>query len=131
VIFVDTGAWFALLVPNDRDHAAAARWLGLNREPLITTDYVLDETLTLLKVRAETKRALDWGARMLAGELAGIERVAWNDFGQAWEMFCRFRDKGWSFTDCTSFVVMARLGVDAAFSFDEHFRQYGKIRGVP
>ena len=36
MIFVDTGAWFAVAVRNDPDHAAAMRWLGQNREPLIT-----------------------------------------------------------------------------------------------
>jgi uncharacterized protein len=44
VIFVDTGAWFAVAVRNDPDHEAAMRWLRANREPLVTTDYVLAET---------------------------------------------------------------------------------------
>jgi uncharacterized protein len=43
VIFVDTGAWFAAFVPNDADHVAADRWLSSNSEPLVTTDYILDE----------------------------------------------------------------------------------------
>jgi hypothetical protein len=53
MIFVDTGAWFASVVPWDANHAAAVAWLGQNREILITTDYILDETLTLLRVRKE------------------------------------------------------------------------------
>ena len=44
MIFVDTGAWFAVAVRNDPDHAVAMRWLARNREPLVTTDYVLAET---------------------------------------------------------------------------------------
>jgi predicted nucleic acid-binding protein len=56
VIFVDTGAWFASAVRNDPDHAAAMRWLGQNREPLITTDYVLAETATLIRMRDKTAR---------------------------------------------------------------------------
>ena len=44
MIFVDTGAWFAMAVGNDPDHEAAMSWLRRNREPLITTDYVLAET---------------------------------------------------------------------------------------
>jgi uncharacterized protein len=43
VIFVDTGAWFAAFVPNDPDHAAANSWLTRNAEPLVTTDYILDD----------------------------------------------------------------------------------------
>jgi predicted nucleic acid-binding protein len=50
-VFVDTGAWFAYLVRRDPDHRAATRWMRRNRQPLVTTDYILDELLTLLKVR--------------------------------------------------------------------------------
>ena len=44
--FVDTGGWFASVVPWDANHAAAVAWLSQNQETLVTTDYVLDETLT-------------------------------------------------------------------------------------
>ena len=54
MIFVDTGAWFASAVPSDRDHAAATRWLSQNTQPLLTTDSIMDETLTLLKARGQT-----------------------------------------------------------------------------
>ena len=58
MIFVDTGAWFAAFVPNDPDHAQASHWIRNNVEGLITTDYILDELLTLLRVRGEFERAL-------------------------------------------------------------------------
>jgi predicted nucleic acid-binding protein len=53
MIFVDTGAWYASLVPTDRDHATAVQWLVTNHSPLLTTDYIIDETLTLLRARGE------------------------------------------------------------------------------
>ena len=53
MIFVDTGAWFASVIPTDPDHAAARDWLAANTAPLLTTDYVIDETLTLLRARGE------------------------------------------------------------------------------
>ncbi len=49
----------------------------------------------------------------------------------AWEIFSRFRDNEWSFTDCVSRVVMGRLGISVAFAFDEHFRQFGTVSVVP
>ncbi|WP_058555734.1 PIN domain-containing protein [Thiohalocapsa sp. ML1] len=64
-VFVDTGAWFAAFVPSDRDHARADQWLRQNDRPLVTTDYVLDELLTLLLVRGERERALRAGAALL------------------------------------------------------------------
>ena len=63
MIFVDTGAWYASLVPTDPDHTKAVQWLAENHSPLLTTDYVIDETLTLLRVRGERKRALLLGER--------------------------------------------------------------------
>jgi hypothetical protein len=54
VIFVDTGAWFAAFVPKDADHSAARAWLAGNEAPLLTTDYVLDELLTLLRMRGKS-----------------------------------------------------------------------------
>ena len=47
MIFVDTGAWFASIVPTDPNHQKAAKWLEANNEILLTTDYIVDETLTL------------------------------------------------------------------------------------
>lgn len=46
-------------------------------------------------------------------------------------MFSTYQDKGWSFTDCVSRVVMGRLGIDTALAFDEHFRQFGTVNVVP
>jgi len=122
MIFVDTGAWFAAFVPNDPDHAAADAWLAGNVEPFITTDYVVDELLTLLKMRGEFGRALHIGESLLDEGIARLEWVSHSDVRAAWSDFRTFRDKEWSFTDCISRVIMERLEVRTAFAFDEHFR---------
>jgi predicted nucleic acid-binding protein len=49
----------------------------------------------------------------------------------AWRVFSTYRDKGWSFTDCVSRVVMERLGITTAAAFDEHFHQFGMVAVVP
>lgn len=131
MIFVDTGAWYASLVPNDPDHGKAAKWLAANHSPLLTTDYVIDETLTLLRVRGERRRALLLGAKFFRYGLAEVHKITMADLNLAWEVFEQFDDKGWSFTDCTSKVVMEQLGVRSAFSFDHHFHQFGTIEVVP
>jgi len=64
MIFVDTGAWYASVVPADANHAAASRWLSRNTAPLITTNYVVDETLTLLRARGQTVSALGLGVSL-------------------------------------------------------------------
>jgi len=131
VIFVDTGGWFALTVPDDNDHAAARRWYAQHTRPLLTTDYVVDETLTLLKSRGEYRRALTLGRQFFSGALAQIYYLTPDDVRQTWQVFAQFADKEWSFTDCASRVVMARLGIAQAFAFDLHFRQFGTVQVVP
>jgi predicted nucleic acid-binding protein len=130
-IFVDTGAWFARFVPTDPDHPAARDWFARNRVPLITTDYIIDELLTLLKVRGEYSRALLVGPILFSGEACGLEWITAADVGDAWHVFSTHRDKGWSFTDCVSLAVMDRLGLKTAVAFDEHFRQFGTVTVVP
>lgn len=131
MIFVDTGAWYASLVPTDPDHARAAEWLAANRSPLLTTDYVVDETLTLLRVRGERKRALLLGTKLFQHSLAEIHKISTSDLTLAWQTFEQFDDKDWSFTDCTSKVVMEQLAINVAFAFDRHFHQFGNVQVVP
>jgi uncharacterized protein len=131
VIYVDTSAWYAAVVPDDPHHNDAARWMSVNRTRLLTTDYVLDETLTLLKARRQYRRALALGDSLFRGEVAALYTVTPKDLDLAWRTFCGFSDKAWSFTDCVSKVVMASLGISAAFAFDEHFRQFAGVTVCP
>jgi uncharacterized protein len=131
VAFVDTGAWFSLAVPWDINHTHGRIWFESNTEPLITTDYVIDDSLTLLRSRREPERALMLGERLFSGELAEIYYISPEDIEESWRTFRRFSDKGWSFTDCTSKVVIEKFGIARAFSFDQDFRQFGSVVVVP
>ena len=131
MIFVDTGAWFASVVPTDRDHAAAVRWLRHNTQPFITTDYIVDETLTLLKARGQTLRAWTLGEQFFRGTLATIYYLTEADIVLSWQVLRQYADKAWSFTDCTSKMLIDKLHLRQAFAFDDHFRQFGSIEVVP
>lgn len=131
MIFVDTGAWFARYVADDVDHATAVQWFRSTPDRIVTTDYVLDELLTLLKVRGYAAIAFSIGDKFLAGKACQLEYVQAADINRAWNIFSQFRDKGWSFTDCTSLAIMERLQVSVACAFDSHFRQFGNIVIVP
>ena len=131
MIFVDSGAWYSSLIPTDPDHAAALAWLAQNTEALLTTDYIVDETLTLLRARGQNLRANTLGTAFVDGSAAALHFVTLDEFQGAWELFQRFSDKEWSFTDCTSKIVIEKLGLTTAFSFDHHFRQFGTVRVVP
>jgi uncharacterized protein len=53
MIFVDTTVWYAAYVAEDPEHEAASALLAEPRQRLATTDYVIDELLTLLKARGQ------------------------------------------------------------------------------
>jgi uncharacterized protein len=131
MIFVDTSAWFASIVPSDSDHQTAVQWLQQNSQSLWTTDYVVDETLTLLRARHERNRALSLGSAFFSGALAKLYYLSEEDIQQTWQVFRQFSDKNWSFTDCSSKVVIGNLKINQAFSFDHHFHQFGSTQVLP
>ena len=131
MIFVDTSAWFASVIPSDQDHTAAINWLSQNTEPLVTTDFVVDETLTLLKARGQSPHAMRLGEEFFRGRLGRIYFLPEDDVRLTWETFKRFSDKGWSFTDCSSKVVIDKFHLTHAFTFDRHFQQFGSVVVVP
>jgi predicted nucleic acid-binding protein len=131
ITFVDTGAWFAGIVPTDPNYFRAKSWLESNNSFLLTSDYIIDETLTLLRARGEKKRAMELGEEFFLGNLAEIYRLTDEDFVTTWQTFRDFNDKNWSFTDCASKVVIEKLGITQAFVFDHHFKQFGNVIIVP
>ena len=127
-VFVDTSGFYAMLVKRDDAHADVVelmRKAARRRWNFICTDYVLDETATLLKARG--------CGHLLAGFFDGILhsqacRIEWTDserFLATVGSFLKHADQGWSFTDCLSFHVMRELELDKALTKDAHFRQAG------
>lgn len=120
-IFVDTGAWYALVDSDDADHTTAAEFLAANTIPLITTNFVLSETITLIRYRIGHKAARSFGQKLKESSFARVVTVTTADEDRAWEIFCKYSDHDFSFVDCTSFAVIERMKLSAAFAFDRHF----------
>jgi len=113
---------------RDSSHAQARERVGKLLESgtgLVLTDYIVDEACTLAKVRAGSDaalRLLEIVERSRAIEMLwiGIEH-----FEAAKAFFRRHADHGYSFTDCTSFVVMDKLRIRDALTSDHHFPEAG------
>ena len=131
-LFVDTWGW--LVLANDRDPAfgevvkireASAGVAGA----WVTTDYVLDETITRLFASTRFASALRYMEGLFEASRRGlldIEHVTPERFRQAWRQRLRYRDKPRiPFTDLTSFVVMRELGMREVLTGDAHFEQVG------
>ena len=131
MVFVDTSAWFAAVVPSDPNHSRAADWLAANSEGLLTTDYIIDEILTLLRARGERQRAKLLGKKFFEGTIAEVYFLTEEDIREPWNIFAQYDDKNWSFTDCCRKVVIDQMNIARALAFDHHFHQFGSVDIVP
>jgi len=131
MIFVDTSIWYAANVLEDPDHNDARESLLTASSNLATTEYIVDEVLTLLLVRGHrsiAKRIGDAFWQQKSSDLIWTQR---EDIAYAWNVFSTFDDKVWSFTDCVSYAVMKRLGIVEVLSLDDDFRQFGFVSVKP
>ncbi len=127
-IFLDTSGIIAVLSAKDKNHNAALRfWNGLLEQSLTMymTDYVFDEAYTALRNWFDHKLAVSFGDLVLKSKAVNLIHIDEDLFNAAWVIAQKHSDKSYSFTDCTSFALMERLGLDSAFTFDRHFAQYG------
>lgn len=127
-VFCDTSALYALIDRRDANHDAvreAVERVVRAGRLLVTTDYVVAEAVNLANARGGrfvASRLLDLieqsaGIRM---EWIGVER-----FSRTKVYFRKNADHSYSFTDCTSFVVMKEERITDALTTDAHFREAG------
>lgn len=130
-LFIDTGGFFALQVPNDRWHAQARDTLRAALAAgfrLSTTNHVVGETYSLLVKthgHAAAWRFVDTLARSARLELVFVDERAERE---AFEVLRRYADQPFSFVDGTSFAVMRRRKARLALAFDRHFAAAGFSR---
>jgi len=132
VIFVDAHGWIALKHRGDHFFADAQKLnqtLLLAKAIFVTTNFVLDEAYTVLRARAGHHVAVEFGEEIRVSQVTSIVHISPELETEAWEMFKKYNRKlNWSFTDCTSFVVMKHLRITEAFTNDHHFQQAGFIK---
>ena len=124
-IFIDTSALYAYINSKDPDHEEVKNFLHQFRGQLVISNFIFDETVTLVLSRMGHDKAVLTGKTMLNPKVFDIVRVQINDERKAWELFINRPDKTYSFTDCTSFIIMKRLNIDRSLSIDPHFQQEG------
>ena len=127
-VFVDTSAWVALRYGRDQQHGRARTLLGRLRADgvgLVTTEWILAESVTLLKARGAVEHALALGEAIQAGRLGYLVESTPERRRRTWDLFTRYRDRRVGWVDCSSFAVMEELGLRQVFGFDEDFVRAG------
>jgi len=125
-IFVDTSAFLAVLDESDTHHRTAKPfWTKIinGGDVLLSHNYILVETSALIS------RQLGMEAvRVFEQDITPILHIIWVTkeihFAAAGAQLAANRS-ALSLVYCVSFEVMRRTGVQKAFAFDRHFRDYG------
>ena len=130
---MNTWAWYALADTRDPDHEAAQQAnerLIDQGHTFVTTNFVLAETITLIRYHLHHTAAVRfWHAlhELISAGLVELVRVSETRERAAWEIFERYTDQTFSYTDCTSFAVMDDLELTCAFTADRHFATCGYV----
>jgi predicted nucleic acid-binding protein len=127
-LFIDSGGFYALVSAESAAHADAVAIMEESRRVrrrALTTDYVLDETATLLRARGLTRQVKEFLRLTEASQALDIEWMTPDRFAAARGFMLKHLDQEFSFTDCASFVVMKELRLRDALATDRHFRIAG------
>ncbi|MGL6339686.1 MAG: type II toxin-antitoxin system VapC family toxin, partial [Waterburya sp.] len=95
---------------------------------IITTSYIFDEIVTYFNSRNYHAKAVQVGNSLLQSAFVEMIQVDEQLFNAGWSYFQKHQDKQYSLTDCISFIVMEKLDITIAFSFDKHFLQAGFLK---
>ena len=126
--FLDTSALVGVVLVRDAKHKEATKILDQAEKrglrPLVS-DYIISEALTLLKVRAGNKIAVDFAQKLKNDNSLLTLFIGQKEFNGGLDLFIKYKDKGFSFVDCASFYLMGERKIKKAFTFDKHFEQFG------
>lgn len=127
-VFADTAYWLALFNPRDTLHSRASTLAAtLRGVRIVTSEWVLIEVLNGCSGGGPSLRSVAANAVAdLRTALGGVvEPQTSRSFSEALKLYAERADKDWSLTDCSSFLIMKRLGIGSALTPDHHFEQAG------
>lgn len=123
----DSSAILALVDADDADHGRAVEVAGdlvAERRPCFITNYVEAEAHALLLRKLGRSIAREW---LLSGGLTVLPALPTEE-GRAKALLASHTGKDWTYCDAVSFAVIDSRKVGRAFTFDHHFRQFGRVQ---
>ena len=124
-LFADSFYFIALLNERDACHHRAAELSRESGSVIVTTRWVLAEVADALCAPAWRGQAGAFIEFVLTAPVFLVHGTGDELFDQGMKLYRSRHDKGWSLTDCISFVVMAEMALAEALTGDRHFEQAG------
>jgi predicted nucleic acid-binding protein len=122
--FVDTSAWYPLVVSKHPDHArlgARLRALIRDHQRLVTTNLVVAETHALLVRRVGRQTALTFVRTVYESPNVVVHSTRDMELAAERSWLARFAEHDFSLTDAVSFAVMTDRRIREALTLDAHF----------
>ena len=127
-IFLDTSGLIALSDENDKNHIRAKAYLKEKVQKgarFVVCKNILSEYIDGVTKRIGKEKGIEELDSIYNSELLVIETFSETDWDKALRYFRKYRDQQIDLTDCLSFVIMERLDMKTAFTFDNDFKTHG------
>jgi predicted nucleic acid-binding protein len=124
-VFADTYFYLALLGRDDAARRRAEDVAAALRVPVVTTAWVLTEVANALGAREHRAFYVQLARALRADPTVTLVPASQDLFERGEALYADRPDKGWSLTDCISFVVMEDMKITDALTADHHFEQAG------
>ena len=129
-VFADTSYWIALVAENDKLRSKALEIsIAVKATKVLTSEAVLTELLDGASQRGAYQRdkVSSFVQSLISSQSIEIISVSAKLFANAFSLFKLRLDKGWSMTDCISFVICAEHNISEVLTYDHHFVQAGFV----
>lgn len=123
--FADSFYYLAYLNQYDEAHEHAVALAQTYITRTVTTEFVLMEVGDALADPPARVTFVRFLQHLRMDPMTRIVKSSARLFDEAFKLSATRLDKGWSLTDCASFIVMRRLGIPDALTADHHFTQAG------
>jgi predicted nucleic acid-binding protein len=134
-LFVDTWGWVAVADRGEPGHEAATEIFRQARRSggAVTSNFILDETFTLLFKRRPFEDAWHFTINVVRSPFIDIQEVTRARFSRTIDLRKQFSDKPRiSFTDLSTMAIMVELGITDILTADQHFTHVGLgFRALP
>lgn len=123
--FADTWFYIALLDRDDQHHQRVRRFISENDDIYVTTRWVLAEAANALGSTPLRRQVTILLNDLEQDASTVVIKPSDELYARGLQLFTTRPDKGWSLTDCISFVVMQEHRMTEALTADHHFQQAG------